>query len=175
MNALLFHNLVYQLIITLKKNIMRYIDIYNKLGSVQINENKTIPTWQRLKYTFRIANCSSTIQDEIYKYLETQEQPEYSITLTFIDFKTNLRKETMVSCQDIQAKMRLHPLPALLYMDWLRREPEQAASFVIMKDNLPQIPKEELQAHVAPSLLAKAEKVKAENEQTDLDKINSGE
>lgn len=154
---------------------MKYIDIYNKLGSVKINNNETMPIWQRLRFTLRIASCSSTIQDQIYKYLKTQEQPEYSITLIFTDSKTNMSKETIVSCQDIQDKMRLQPLPALLYMDWLRREPEQAAAFVIRKDDLPQIPKEELRAHVAPDLLAKADKVKAENEQSDLDKINSGE
>ncbi len=154
---------------------MRYIDIYNKLGSVQINENEAMPTWQRVKLTFRIASCSSTIKEEIFKYLDDQEQSEYSITLVFNDPKTKAKKTTTVSCQDIQEKMHLQPLPALLYMDWLRREPQQAASFVIVKDDLPQISKEELRAHVDPALLAKADKVKEEKEQNDLDIINSGE
>ena len=154
---------------------MKYINIYNKLGSVQITDNETMPIWLRLKFTFRIANCSPTIQDEICKYLETQERPEYSITLIFTDSKSGLKKESIVSCQDIQDKMRLQPLPALLYMDWLRREPEQAAAFVIRKDDLPLIPKEELRAHVDPDLLAKADTANLENKKKDMDKIYGDE
>lgn len=153
---------------------MIYLDVYNKLAGVQIAKGTTMPIWHRIRLTFRIANSSPTIQEEIYKYLETQEQPEYSLTLVFTDPKTKKKKETIVSCWDIQNKMGLQPLPALLYMDWLRREPEQAAAFVMRKDDLPRIPEEKFRAHVDPELLAKADRIRTESEQNDLLNIESG-
>jgi hypothetical protein len=154
---------------------MTYIDIYNKLSVVKNSNGNDLPIWQRIKLTFRISHCSLVIQDEIYKYLETQEQPDYSLKISFTDKKSNSEKETNVSCQDIQNKMRLQPLPALLYMDWLRRKPEQAAAFVLRKDDLPQIPIEMIRTHIDPNLLEKADKVRKEKEQNDLSIIDGGE
>ena len=153
---------------------MTYIEIYKKLSGVKITENTEMTFLQRARLTFRIAQCSKTIQEEIVKYLDTQDQPEYSITLTFTDKKTNRPKTTVVSCQDIIQKMHLTPLPALLYMDWLRREPEQAALFVIRKDDLKILPKEEIRAHIDPSLLAKADKKRQEKEFNDQVKLENG-
>ncbi len=142
---------------------MTYLEIFNKLSVIE-----DMPMWHRIKMTFRIANCSPTIIGEICNYLETQEQPDYSLRLAFTDPITNMPKETVVTCQDIQDKMRLQPLPALLYMDWLRREPTQAASFVLRKDSMPQMPLAEIRAHIDPDLLAKADKAKKEHENSDL-------
>lgn len=153
---------------------MNYLKLYNKLADVQVSENEEIPVWQRLRLTFRIAKCSSAIQEEICKYIDTQEQPEYSLTLRFKDAKTKEMKEAEVSCYDVQSKMHLQVIPALLYMDWLRREPEQAAFFVARKDDLPFIPREQIRAHIDPDLLAKADKVRNEKLQHDWSKMESG-
>lgn len=154
---------------------MKYLKIYNKLADVMISDNETMPVWQRLKLTFRIAKCSPTIQEEIYNYLDTQEQPEYSLNLTFEDPKTHELKEVTVACRDVQNKLNLQAIPALLYMDWLRREPEQASVFVLRKDDLPQIPADKLRAHIDPELLAKADKVRKEKEQSDFLRMESGD
>lgn len=153
---------------------MTYIEIFKKLANVQISEDTEMTFIQRVRLTFRIAHCSPTIQEEIYNYLDTQEQPEYSLNLTFNDKVTGTPKTTVVSCQDIIEKMHLHPLPALLYMDWLRREPEQAALLVMPKDELKLPPKEELRAHINPDLLAKADKVRLEQEEKDNIEFESG-
>ena len=153
---------------------MNYLKLYNKLADVQVSENAEMPVWQRLRLTFRIAKCSSAIQEEICKYIDTQEQPEYSLTIRFKDAKTKEIKETEVSCYDVQSKMHLQVIPALLYMDWLRREPEQAAFFVVRKDDLPSIPREQIRAHIDLDLLAKADKVRNEKLQHDWSKMESG-
>lgn len=153
---------------------MNYLKIYNKLADVQISENAEMPVWQRLRLTFSIAKCSSAIQEEICKYLDTQEQPEYSLTLWFKDAKTQEIKETEVSCYDVQCKMHLQVIPALLYMDWLRREPEQASFLVARKDDLSSIPSGLIRAHIDPDLLAKADKVRNEKVQHDWSKMESG-
>lgn len=139
---------------------MNYLKIYNQLADVQLSDNTAMPAWQRIKLTFSIAKCSPLIQEEICKYLETQEQPEYVLTLTFKDPKTQQIKNTVVSCSDVQSKLRLQPLPALLYMDWLRREPEQAAAFIVRKDDLSQMSRDKIRAHIDPELLAKVDKAK---------------
>lgn len=154
---------------------MNYLNIYNKLANVQISENEEMPLWQRLKLTFSIAKCSPAIQEEICKYIDTQEQPEYSLTLRFKDVKTQEMKETNVSCYDVQYMMHLQAIPALLYMDWLRREPEQASVFVVRKDDLPSISKRQLRNHIDPNLLSMADKVRNEKLQNDLSKIESKE
>lgn len=143
---------------------MKYLDIYKKLADVRLSENNELTNWQRIQLTFKIAKCSSTIQEEIVKYLNTMEQPEYSLTLTFQDSKTNQPKRTVVSCIDIQNKMKLQPLPALLYMDWLRREPEQAAFFIVRKDDIINMSRDEVRSHIDPALLAKADKVRQDKE-----------
>lgn len=154
---------------------MNYLKIYNQLADVQLSDNTAMPAWQRIKLTFSIAKCSSLIQEEICKYLETQEQPEYVLTLTFKDPKTQQIKNTVVSCSDVQSKLRLQPLPALLYMDWLRREPEQAAAFIVRKDDLSQMSRDKIRAHIDPELLAKVDKAKKEKEQRDMIKIECGD
>lgn len=150
---------------------MTYLEIYSKLAVVE-----DMPRWYRIKLTLRITRCSSTIIEEIVRYLDTQEQPDYSLRLSFVDPKTKEVKETAVSCQDVQNKLFLQPLPALLYMDWLRRHPRQASALLMVrKDNLPQIPVEELRARIDPDLLAKADKVREKQAQEDLQVIESAE
>lgn len=154
---------------------MNYIYIYNRLATVDIDSNTQLSAWQRLMLTFRIAKCSPTIKEEIFNYLDTQRQPEYSLTLTFKDRRTGETKTTEVSCHDVQNKMQMQPLPALLYMDWLRREPEQASVFVVHKDNILTVPTELIRAHVDPELLAKADKARKVCEQRLTERIESGE
>lgn len=150
---------------------MTYLEIYNKLAVVE-----DMPRWYRIKLTLRIAYCSSAIIEEIVRYLDTQEQPEYLLRLSFVDPKTKEPKESVISCQDVQEKLLLQPLPALLYMDWLRRHPRQAAALLMVrKDNLPQMPIEKLRARIDPALLAKADKMRNKQEQEDLQVIENME
>lgn len=152
--------------------IMTYIDIYRKLGSLEVKEGEALTNMQRLRFTIRIAKCSSTIREEICKYLDTNEQPDYSLTLTFRDKTTGELKTTTVTCIDVQNKMSLHPLPAMLYMDWLRREPEQAVAFIIHKDSIIGGTVEELRSQIDPVLLAKADKARENKEQVYNNKLS---
>lgn len=145
---------------------MRYLDIYNKLTEV---ENKSV--WNRIRLTFQIARCSPAIFEQIYNYLDTGEQPEYSLNLTFTDPSTQRQKTSVVSCKDIQDNLNLKPLPALLYLDWLRREPCQASTLFLIKDNIKLMPTDEFRAYVDPKLLAQADEIIKRKEKEGLRRL----
>lgn len=139
---------------------MTYLDLYNKLKSVQ-----GLTQWSRFMTTFKIARCSDAIRNEIINFLESEAPSNYALELQFTDEATGkMRNETITSGM-VQEKLGLEPLPALLYMDWLRRDSRRASLFTGKIDTVLLGSVEDVRAHIDPELLRKADEVrKNENE-----------
>lgn len=134
---------------------MTYLDLYNKLKSVN-----GLTQWNRLMTTFKIARCSDAIRNEIICFLESEAPSNYALELQFMDTVTGkMRKET-ITCGMVQEKLGLEPLPALLYMDWLRRDSRRASLFTGKIDVVILGSVEDVRAHIDPELLKKADEVR---------------
>ena len=139
---------------------MIYFDIYKKLAVLS-----DLKSWQRLKMTFSIARCSDSIRSEILKYLDEQTSSDFELQLQFLDPATGTLRDSTISVRDVEQKLHIGTLPALLYMDWIRREPRRAAAYTRRIDTI-QLPSlEKLRAHIDPDLLADADKVYAKEQQ----------
>ena len=139
---------------------MIYFDIYKKLAVLS-----DLKSWQRLKMTFNIARCSDSIRSEILKYLDEQTSSDFELQLQFLDPATGTLRDSTISVRDVEQKLHIGTLPALLYMDWIRREPRRAAAYTRRIDTI-QLPSlEKLRAHIDPDLLADDDKVYAKEQQ----------
>lgn len=146
---------------------MKYRDIYNKLGNMVNADGDSLTRTQRMKFTFKIAKCSPMLREEILNYLDTEQQPNYSITLTFKDPATGRPKTTHVTCMDVQQNLLISPFAALLFMDLLRRNPELASALTLYKDTVDVGSRERFLKHVDPALRAKAEEIIRKREAAD--------
>ena len=72
---------------------MNYLKLYNKLADVQVSENAEMPVWQRLRLTFRIAKCSSAIQEEICKYIDGVKPDKILMEETVLSSNTDTLKK----------------------------------------------------------------------------------
>lgn len=134
---------------------MTYLDLYNKLESVQ-----GLTQWNRFMTTFKIARCSDAIRNEIIYFLESEALSNYALELQFTDEVTGKMRNETITCKMVQERLGLEPLPALLYMDWLRRDPRRASLFTGKIDAVLLGSVEDVRAHIDPELLKKADEVR---------------
>lgn len=134
---------------------MTYLDLYNKLESVQ-----GLTQWSRFMTTFKIARCSDAIRNEIIHFLESEAPSNYALELHFTDTITGKMRNETITCTMVQEKLGLEPLPALLYMDWLRRDSRRASLFTDKIDAVLLESVEDIRAHIDPELLKKADEVR---------------
>ena len=147
---------------------MIYLDIYQKLATLP-----ELSSWERLKMTFQIARCSENIRSEILTYLDDQTPSDFELNLQFQDPKTGELRNSTVTVRDVEQKLHIDTLPALLYMDWIRREPRRAAIYMRRIDSIELPSPEKLRAHIDPELLEAADKVYAQEQQADEQLLRS--
>lgn len=146
---------------------MKYRDIYNKLGNVVDTGGGSLTKTQRIRYTIKIANCPPMLREEILNYLDTEQQPDYMLKLTFKDPTTGRPRTSVVTCMDVQNNLLISPLAALLFMDFLRRNPELASALTLYKDTVDVGSRESFLKHVDPALRVKAEEIIRKREAAD--------
>ena len=147
---------------------MKYLDIYRKLS-----EHNSMSLFSLLKMTYSVAKCSEDIRSEILQYIDEGINPNYSMTLEFIDPKTKTIKKSTISSRMIEEKLHLDPFPALLYMDWIRREPRRAALFTGRIDSVILPDRNELRSQIDPEILKAADKLQREQEHDMKNMLNA--
>ena len=140
---------------------MIYLDIYQKLATLP-----ELSSWERLKMT-------ENIRSEILTYLDDQTPSDFELNLQFQDPKTGELRNSTVMVRDVEQKLHIDTLPALLYMDWIRREPRRAAIYTRRIDSIELPSPEKLRAHIDPELLEAADKVYAQEQQADEQLLRS--
>lgn len=145
---------------------MNYIDLYKRIKKDNPNASpRTI-----LEALVKVYRSTPLLKKEINKWLKG-DVPNYSVTLEYAKEGRNVVKE--IDYKTLTERNKMEPLQALLYLDWLRRDPGNATRHLKV-DHIEMPSREEFLDYIDPALAQKLrEREKQDFKVEDLEIANN--